>query len=57
LYGSKPEDFRMAIEEVILAENRRLNPVDVVNEECCFTFAFLEVPVAASGSGSSVFST
>nr|GEW83222.1 histone-lysine N-methyltransferase ATX4 isoform X2 [Tanacetum cinerariifolium] len=48
LYGSKPEDFRMAIEEARLAENESLNPVDVVKEECSSTSEFVEVPVAAT---------
>ena len=38
----------MAIEEARLAENGRLNPVDVVKEEYCPASELVEIPVAAA---------
>ncbi|KAI3741378.1 hypothetical protein L1987_59050 [Smallanthus sonchifolius] len=45
LYGCKPDDFRMAIEEAFLAENGYLNSGNVDKEECSTTPDVGKIPV------------
>ncbi|KAL8192607.1 hypothetical protein R6Q57_027792 [Mikania cordata] len=44
LYGCKPDDFRMAIEEAFLAENGYLNSCYVNKEECSTTPDVVKIP-------------
>lgn len=46
LYGCKPDDFRMAIEEAFLAENGNLNSGYVEKEECSTIPDVVKIPVA-----------
>ncbi|KAI7732961.1 hypothetical protein M8C21_004247 [Ambrosia artemisiifolia] len=45
LYGSKPDDFHMAIEEAFIAENGYLNSGYVDKEECSTTPNVVKIPV------------